>query len=58
MADCGGMRSEHERERRVAELRVLVQAGLYQADPDRLAQAIAKVSRKKVLGQLDVKPGC
>jgi len=52
------MRSEHERERRVAELRVLVQAGLYQADPDRLAQAIAKVSRKKVLGQLDVKPGC
>jgi len=52
------MRSEHERERRVAELRVLVQAGLYQADPDRLARAIVKVSRKKVLGQLDVKPGC
>ncbi len=58
MADCRGMRSEHERERRVTELRVLVQAGLYQADPDRLARAIVKASRKKVLGQLDVKPGC
>jgi anti-sigma28 factor (negative regulator of flagellin synthesis) len=52
------MRSEHERERRVSELRALVQAGLYQADPDRLARAIVKAIRKKVLRQLDVKPGC
>jgi anti-sigma28 factor (negative regulator of flagellin synthesis) len=52
------MRSEHERKRRVSELRDLVQAGLYDVDPDRLARAIVKASRKKVLGQLDVKPAC
>jgi anti-sigma28 factor (negative regulator of flagellin synthesis) len=52
------MRSEHERMRRVSELRDLVQAGLYDADPDHLARAIVKASRKKVLGQLDVKPAC
>jgi len=52
------MRSEHERERRVSELRGLVQAGLYRADPDRLARAMVKASRRKVLRQLDVKPGC
>jgi len=52
------MRSEDERERRVSELRGLVKAGRYQADPDRLARAIVKASRKKVLRQLDVKPGC
>ncbi len=52
------MRSEDERERRVSELRKRVQAGLYEADPDRLARAIVKASRKKILGQLDVKPGC
>ncbi|TMB02331.1 MAG: flagellar biosynthesis anti-sigma factor FlgM [Deltaproteobacteria bacterium] len=52
------MRSKEERERRVSELRGRVEAGLYQADPDRVARAIVKASRKKVLGQLDVKPGC
>jgi anti-sigma28 factor (negative regulator of flagellin synthesis) len=52
------MRSDRERERRVSQLRGLVQAGLYKADPDRLARAIVMASRKKVLGRLDVKPGC
>jgi anti-sigma28 factor (negative regulator of flagellin synthesis) len=52
------MRSLLERERRIRELRSLVKAGLYQADADRLARAIVKASRKKVLGPLDVKPGC
>jgi anti-sigma28 factor (negative regulator of flagellin synthesis) len=52
------MRSERERDRRVNELRGLVQAGLYETDPDRLAQAMMRASRKKVLGQLDGKPGC
>jgi anti-sigma28 factor (negative regulator of flagellin synthesis) len=52
------MRSDDERERRVSGLRALVQAGLYDADPDRLARAIVRASRKKVLGQLDVKAGC
>jgi anti-sigma28 factor (negative regulator of flagellin synthesis) len=52
------MRSDHEREHRISQLRGLVQAGLYQVDVDRLARAIVRDSRKKVLGQLDVKPGC
>jgi len=52
------MRSDHERERRISQLRGLVQAGLYQVDADSLARAIVRASRKKVLGQLDVKPGC
>jgi len=52
------MRRDHERERRVKELRGLVQAGLYAADVDRLARAIVSGSRKKLLGQLDVKPAC
>ena len=52
------MRSEQERERRVRELRGLVEAGLYHADPDRVARAMMKASRKKLLSQLDVKPGC
>jgi anti-sigma28 factor (negative regulator of flagellin synthesis) len=52
------MRSEQERERRVAELRALVQAGRYDANPDRVARALVRASRKKLLGQLDVKPGC
>ena len=58
MADCAVMGCDHERERRVKELRGLVQAGLYVADPDRLARAIVSTCRKKVLGQLDVKPAC
>jgi anti-sigma28 factor (negative regulator of flagellin synthesis) len=53
------MRSEEpERERRVRELRRLVQAGSYQADPDRVARAMVKATRKKLLGTLDVKRGC
>jgi anti-sigma28 factor (negative regulator of flagellin synthesis) len=52
------MRCRHERERRVRELRGLVQAGLYVADLDRLASAILSTCRKKVLGPLDVKPAC
>ena len=52
------MGCDHERERRVKELRGLVRAGLYFADLDRLARAIVSTCRKKVLGQLDVKPGC
>jgi anti-sigma28 factor (negative regulator of flagellin synthesis) len=52
------MRSQQERERRVRELRALVRAGLYDADPDRVARAMVRTSRKKLLGKLDVKPGC
>ena len=52
------MRSEQERERRVTELRGLVKARLYQADPDRVARAMVRASRKKLFSQLDVKPGC
>jgi len=52
------MRSQPERERRIRELRSLVQAGFYQADPDRVARAMVRASRKKLLRQLDVKPGC
>jgi hypothetical protein len=52
------MSSQPERERRIRELRYLVQAGFYDTNPDRLARALVKASRKKLLGQLDVKPGC
>jgi len=52
------MRSQEERERRVSELRALVQAGLYDADPDRVARAMVRASRKKLLDKLDVKPAC
>jgi anti-sigma28 factor (negative regulator of flagellin synthesis) len=52
------MGREHERERRVKELRGLVQAGLYVADLDRLARAIVSTCRKKILARLDVKPAC
>jgi hypothetical protein len=52
------MRSEQERERRVRQLRELVEARLYQTDPDRLARAMVRASRKKLLSQLDVKPAC
>ncbi|HKC61253.1 MAG TPA: hypothetical protein VKB92_14295 [Myxococcales bacterium] len=52
------MRSQEERERRIEQLRALVQAGLYKTSLDRLARSIVKASRKKVLGMLDVKPGC
>ena len=58
MADLQGMRSQQERERRVRELRALVRAGLYDADPDRVARAMVRASRKRLLGKLDVKPGC
>ena len=49
----GGLK---ERERRVDVLRTLVRAGFYQTDPDRLARAIVKASRKKSGSRLDVKP--
>ncbi|MFL5310965.1 MAG: hypothetical protein ACJ79H_10990 [Myxococcales bacterium] len=52
------MRSQQERERRVVELRRLVQAARYEVDADRLARAMVRASRKKLLRQLDVKPGC
>jgi anti-sigma28 factor (negative regulator of flagellin synthesis) len=50
------MRSQQERERRVDELRALVRAGLYETDPDRLARAIVKASRRKFSSRLDGKP--
>jgi anti-sigma28 factor (negative regulator of flagellin synthesis) len=52
------MNTREQRERRIRRLRGLVQAGLYEADPDRIARAILAMSRKKVLGQLDGTPGC
>jgi anti-sigma28 factor (negative regulator of flagellin synthesis) len=52
------MGSAQDRERRIRELRGVVQAGLYAVDPDRLARAILSASRKKVYGRLDVKPRC
>lgn len=52
------MGSAQERERRIRELRGLVQAGLYTVDVDRLARAIVNGSRRKLRGQLDVTPRC
>jgi anti-sigma28 factor (negative regulator of flagellin synthesis) len=45
-----------ERERRIHELRERVRAGCYQTDPDRLARAILRASRKKSSSRLDVEP--
>jgi len=52
------MQTREDRERRVKKLRDLVQAGLYQTDPDRLAKAIVDRSRRRLLGRLDGQPGC
>jgi hypothetical protein len=52
------VRSRIERERRVRELRHLVQAGLFQADADRLARAIVQGSRKKLCPRLDGEAAC
>ncbi len=46
------------RDRRIRNLRRLVQSGLYEADPNRIARAIVATSKKKVRGQLDGKRGC
>jgi len=52
------MQTREDRERRVNELRRLVQAGLYQVDLDKLAKAIVDRTRRRVLGQLDGRPAC
>ena len=42
------MQTREDRERRVKKLRDLVQAGLYQTDPDRLAEATRLVAAGRV----------
>jgi anti-sigma28 factor (negative regulator of flagellin synthesis) len=47
-----------ERERRIAELRRLIQAGLFRVDFDRLVRSILQTSLKHLRGRLDVEPAC
>jgi anti-sigma28 factor (negative regulator of flagellin synthesis) len=52
------VQSRIERERRIRELRHLVQAGLFRVDVDRLARAIVQRSQNKLRARLDAEPAC
>jgi len=52
------VRSRIERERRISELRYLIQAGLYRVDVDRLARKIVQRCRNELRTWLDGKPSC
>jgi anti-sigma28 factor (negative regulator of flagellin synthesis) len=52
------VRSQNERERRVSELKKLVETGLFQVDVDRLVRAIVQRSRNKRPSRLDGEPSC
>jgi hypothetical protein len=52
------VRRRDERERRVVELRFLVQAGLFTVDVDRLALVLVQHSRKKARVRLDGARSC
>jgi hypothetical protein len=52
------VRSQIERERRINQLKSLVDAGLYQVDVDRLVRAIVQHGRNKRPRRLDGEPCC
>jgi anti-sigma28 factor (negative regulator of flagellin synthesis) len=50
--------NRNERERRIRELKELVEAGLFEVDADRLTRAIVQHSRNKRRRRLDGEPTC